>query len=478
MQESNGNLKLFETSRETWALALCTVLTFLCFACPRSFAQRDNGAGIRVLGTRPPDKAPVAGQPLETREPIGIGQKPAFAGQTRAISVVTKTPYIETVITDGLNQPWSFAFLPDGKVLVAEKPGAMRIVNPETGKVEREVMGVPQVKYGGDAGLLDVVLDPNFATNRMIYFTYVEPRGPVYSDGAMPFPQQDNGLNVAKAKLGPDNRFLQNVTTILRVEPSIPTTAHYGGRLLFDKEGYLFVSTSERFFYPTRGQAQSLFSLLGKILRITTDGKPAPGNPFDKNQELEDHPRPEIWSYGHRNPQGMAIHPVTGDLWESEHGPQGGDEINLIQSGRNYGWPIIAYGSNYDGTKIDGTLAAQDGMLSDFAGRKPELNGGALTAITGMEQPVYYWDPTIAPSGMIFYDGKLIPEWKNNLFVAGLAGQHVSRLIFAGNRVVGEERLLLDQHQRMRDVQEGPDGALWIVTDDADGRLIRIAPKQ
>jgi aldose sugar dehydrogenase len=477
MQQLNRYLRLFDTSRKSSRLVSCAVLSILCCTSPCSFAQQSNGAGIRVLGTRPPDTPPIAGQPLETRQPIGLGQKPAFAGQTRAVSVITKTPYLEKVVTDGLNQPWGFAFLPDGKILVAEKPGTMRIVDMQTGKVEREVMGLPQVKYGGDAGLLDVVLDPNFANNRMIYFTYIEPRGPVYTAGAMPFPQQDNGMNVAKAKLAPNYGFLQNVTTILRIEPSVAPTAHYGGRLLFDKDGYLFVSTSERFFYPTRGQAQSLFSLLGKILRITTDGKPAPGNPFDKNQDLEDHPRPEIWSYGHRNPQGMAFNPVTGELWESEHGPQGGDEINVIQPGKNYGWPIIAYGSNYDGTKIDGTLAAQDGILSDMSGHKPELNGGSLTAMPGMEQPVYYWDPTIAPSGMIFYDGKLIPEWKNNLFVAGLAGQHVSRLVIQGDKVVGEERLLLDQHQRMRDVQEGPDGALWIVTDDADGRLIRIAPK-
>lgn len=346
--------------------------------------QRANGVGIRVLGTRPPDTPPVAGQPLETRQPIGVGQEPAFEGQTRAVAVITKTPYDEKVVVQGLNQPWSMAFLPNGKMLITEKPGAMRIVDMHIGKIEREVMGVPQVKYGGDAGLLDVVLDPDFANNRMIYFTYIEPRGAPFTVGAIPFSQQDNGLNVAKARLSPDNGFLQNVTTILRVEPSIPQTAHYGSRLLLDKNGYLFVSTSERFFYPTRGEAQSLFSLLGKILRITTDGKPAPGNPFSDLPWREDSPRAEIWSWGHRNPQGLAINPVTGDLWDSEHGPQGGDEINLIQPGKNYGWPVIAYGGNYDGTKIDGTLEAQNG---GHPRGQAELNGGSLTAMDGMEQP-------------------------------------------------------------------------------------------
>jgi aldose sugar dehydrogenase len=437
-------------------------------------AQRANGVGIQVLGTRPPDTPPVGGQPLETRPPIGVGQKPAFEGQTRAVAVITKTPYDQKVVVQGLNQPWGMAFLPDGKILITEKPGTMRIVDMRTGKLEREVMGVPQVKYGGDAGLLDVVLDPDFVHNRVIYFTYIEPRGAPFTVGSMPFPQQDNGLNVAKAKLAPDNGFLQNFTIILRVEPSIPQTAHYGSRLLFDKNGYLFVSTSERFFYPTRGEAQSQFSLLGKILRITTDGKPAPGNPFSDLPWREDLPRAEIWSWGHRNPQGLAINTVSGDLWDSEHGPQGGDEINLIEAGKNYGWPVIAYGGNYDGTKIDGTLEAQNGgrPLASAA-----LNAGSLTAMDGMEQPRYYWDPTIAPSGMTFYDGKLILEWKDNLFVAALAGQHVSRLVMKDNKVIGEERLLLDQHQRMRDVQEGPDGALWVITDDAEGRLIRIAPK-
>ena len=448
----------------------------LCPVAPLLHAQGTNGVGLKILGTRPPDVSPAAGQPLETRPAIGQGQVPSFPGQTRAAAAITRTAYEEKVVTKGLKQPWGLVFLPDGKIIVNEKPGTMRLVDMKTGRIERRILGVPAVKFLGDAGLLDIVLDPNFTANRMLYFTYVESRGPVYRDPKVPFPEQDNGVIVAKAKLTRDDTLLQNVTTLLRVGPSAPQTAHYGSRLLFGRDGYLYVSLGERFFYPTCGEAQSLFSYLGKILRITTDGDPAPGNPFASHQELENHTLPEIWSLGHRNPEGLALNPVTGDIWESEHGPQGGDEINRIERGANYGWPLISYGTNYDGTNIDGTLPAEDG-LQNMSKMKATLNAGGLTAMPGMRQPVYYWDPVIAPSGMTFYDGKLMPEWKNNLFVAGLAGQHVARLILNGNRVVGEERLLLDQHQRMRDVKEGPDGALWVITDDPDGRLIRVAPK-
>jgi glucose/arabinose dehydrogenase len=231
---------------------------------------------------------------------------------------------------------------------------------------------------------------------------------------------------------------------------------HYGSRLAFDRDGYLFVSLSERFFSPYRDAAQSLHSWAGKILRITTDGKPAPDNPFASDQRAENHTRAEIWSYGQRNPQGLAIHPSTGQLWDGEHGPQGGDEINLIKPGLNYGWPLVAYGTNYDGTAIH----------------------GGRTQLEGTEQPRYYWDPTIAPGGMNFYSGSLIPEWKDNLFVAALAGQHLARLVIRDELVISEERLLQDQHQRIRHVKEGPDGTLWVITDNAAGRLIRITPSK
>jgi glucose/arabinose dehydrogenase len=297
---------------------------------------------------------------------------------------------------------------------------------------------VPAVVFRRDAGLLDVAVDPAFTINRRIYFTYVEPRG------------RGNGVALARARLSDDRSRLDELRVILRVEPSLENPEHYGTRLLFDREGRLFVSLAERMAEDVRLQAQQLDSRLGKILRITTDGAPAPGNPFEHTPGA----LPEIWSYGHRDPQGLTWQPHTGELWETEHGPQAGDEVNVITPGSNYGWPLIAYGTEYDGGPV---------------------NGGK-TSMAGMEQPVYYWDPAIAPSGAAFYDGALIPEWKGNLFVAALAGQHLARLVIEGHRIVGEERLLLDQHQRMRTVREGPDGALWVVTDDKNGRLIRIGP--
>jgi aldose sugar dehydrogenase len=400
-----------------------------------------NGMGFRVAGTRPPEETVIEGKPLEHRETLGRGQSPAFPGQTRAPAVITKTPIETKIVARGLRALWSLAFLPDGRILVTEKAGGMRLITQD-GKVGEPIGGVPRVVFGGDAGLLDVVIDPSFASNRLIYFTYVEPR-----DG------RNNGVALARAKLPEDK--LENLDVILRVEPSVPQTAHYGSRLLFDKEGKLFVSLSERMTSPYRDQAQALDSRLGKILRINTDGTPAAGNPFMKTPGA----LPEIWSYGQRNPQGLAFHPVTGELWDTEHGPQAGDEVNVIYPGKNYGWPVIAYGTEYTGELINGGQSQKEGM----------------------EQPVYYWDPGIAPSGCTFYSGDLIPEWKNNLFVAGLAGEHVSRLVIDGHKVVGEERLLLDQHQRMRHIRQGPDGALWVVTDDRrnrDARLIRLAPKK
>ncbi|WP_161571153.1 PQQ-dependent sugar dehydrogenase [Granulicella sibirica] len=285
---------------------------------------------------------------------------------------------------------------------------------------------------------------------------------------------RDNGVVIAAPTLTPDDEHVEHVTTILRVTPSLLQTSHYGCRLMFGRGGFLYISLGEHFFCPTRCDAQSLFSYMGKILRVTLEGKAKPGNPSDRDQQAENHPIAAVWSYGHRNPQGLTINPATGDLWESEHGPDGGDEINLIRAGSNYGWPVIAYGTNYDKTRIDGHLQSED--RANYLHANHEAANG-LTSADGMEQPVYYWDPTIAPSGMTFYDGKIVSEWTNNLFVAALAGEHISRLVLDGTKVVGEERLLLEQHQRMRDVQEGPDGALWAIKDSANGRLIRIAPE-
>ncbi|MBA4141302.1 MAG: PQQ-dependent sugar dehydrogenase, partial [Segetibacter sp.] len=315
----------------------------------------------------------------------------------------------------------------------------LRIVSP-SGLVSDTLRGLPRVYFRGDGGLLDIVLDPDFATNRTFYIAYVEQR------------TNGNGITVASAILSHDEFWISGVKVLFRVEPDYTNWAHYGSRLLFDKDGTLFISTGERTDAGIRVQAQWLSSHLGKLLRINKDGSPAKGNPSFPDSV---NARPEVYAYGFRNGQALTFNPETGDLWELEHGPQGGDEINIIKPGKNYGWPMIAYGTEYSGNLINGGKSAQDGM----------------------EQPIYYWNPAIAPSGATFYTGSLIPEWKGNLFAAALAGQHISRLIIKNNKVVGEERLLLDQHQRMRDVKQAPDGALWVITDADNGRLIRITPK-
>jgi glucose/arabinose dehydrogenase len=321
-------------------------------------------------------------------------------------------------------------------MIVSEKPGAIRIIST-TGKVGNPIANVPPARNVGDAGLLDLKLDPEFASTRLVFWSYVK-------DSAR------TGRNIVmRARLSKDETSLENVTEIFRGTDPYSGPNHNGSRMIFDKDGLLYVTFGERFDDSIRIQAQHLNSSLGKIIRINKDGTEAAGNPFIKVAgDL-----PQIFSYGHRNPQGLAFNPVTGDLWESEHGPQAGDEINIIKPGGNYGWPIIAYGLEY----------------SD----KP-VNGTGLTQKPGMEQPVYYWDPSIAPSGIIFYTGSLIPEWRNNLFVAALGGMHIARLVIKDNKVIGEERLLTEEHRRFRDVVQGPDGALYAITDDDDGRIYRI----
>ena len=282
-----------------------------------------TGAGGRlfVLGGRVPDTAPVViGQSLETRPPVGAGQQPAFAGQTRAIAVRTGGPVAATVVASGLRNPWALAFLPDRRMLVTEKPGSMRLVTP-TGTISAPIEGVPPVVFRTDAGLLDVVLDPAFPSNRQIYFTYVEPR-----DGG-------NGLALARARLRQDDAALEQLTVLLRVEPTRPTNQHYGSRLLFDRDGALFMTVGERAEVAVRVQAQQLDSRLGKVLRLNADGTAAIGNPFATRAGA----LPDIWSYGHRNSQGLAFHPVTGELWSIEHGEAGGDELNIVRRGRTTG---------------------------------------------------------------------------------------------------------------------------------------------
>lgn len=373
--------------------------------------------------------------PVETEAP-NAEYKPAFPGQTRIGGVKTSTPYEAKVISNDLKRPWGITSLPDGRLLVTQKEGTMCIVTTE-GKIEKQISGLPEVNSSGQGGLLGLTLDPQFGTNRMVYWVFSENT----TGGTV--------TAVAKGKLSEDETRIENATVIYRALPAYRGTLHYGGRILFDKEGHLFVSTGERSDRVTRPQAQELNSALGKVLRITTHGKPAPGNPFINTANA----RPEVYTYGHRNVQGLAFHPETGELWENEFGPRGGDELNLIKPGKNYGWPAITYGLEYSGERI----------------------GPAQTQAPGMEQPVYYWDPVLSPSGMTFYSGSQIPEWKSNLFIAGLNSNHIARLVIKDNKVVGEERLVAKENQRFRDVTEGKDGALYAVTDQ--GRLYRIGRK-
>jgi glucose/arabinose dehydrogenase len=360
--------------------------------------------------------------------------QPAFAGQTRANGAKTSTPYVSEVVTSALASPWGITALPDGRLLITEKVGTMRIVS-STGTLSNAITGLPSVNSGGQGGLLGLCVDPQFTSNRMVYWVFSEN----VSGG--------NITSVAKGRLSNSETTIENPTVIYRANPSANVgNLHYGGRIVFDNTGNLFVSTGERSDLSTRPLAQSVTAALGKILRITTSGQPAPGNPsFSQSGAL-----PELYSIGHRNPQGIAIHPVTGELWQSEHGPRGGDEINRVLGGKNYGWPTITYGIEYSGATI----------------------GAGIQQQAGMEQPVYYWDPVISPSGITFYKGNTIPEWQNNLFVASLSGMHIARLVLENNKVIGEERLLSSENQRFRDITQGTDSNLYAVTDG--GRLYRI----
>lgn len=361
---------------------------------------------------------------------------PAFEGQTRIAGVVTQTPYEGTVLDTTLSRPWGIVQLPDGRFLVNEKDGTMRIVSAE-GRPGAPIAGVPKVNSEGQGGLLGLTLDPAFEQNRMIYWAYSE---------ALP---AGNLTAIAKAKLSADEKKLEGLKVIYRATPAHKSTLHYGGRVKFDKAGNLFVTTGERSVLETRPLSQDLNAALGKVIRITTDGKPVAGNPFEGRSDA----RPEIYTYGHRNVQGIAFHPVTGDLWETEFGPRGGDELNRIEAGKNYGWPTITYGIEYSGKKI----------------------GDSIQVKAGMEQPVYYWDPVLSPSGMTFYDGDTMSEWKNNLFITGLSSSHICRIVIEDNKVVGEERILPAESQRFRDITQGKDGALYAVTDQ--GRLYKIQKK-
>ena len=372
--------------------------------------------------------------PVETQSP-NTDYKPAFAGQTRISGVKTTTPYkVEKIATD-IGRPWAIVPLPDGRFLVTDKTGFMQIFTVN-GVLLKKITGFPVVDDGGQGGMLDVVPDPGFAQNKTIYWSYSEEYG------------RGNLMAVAKGQLSADETSIKNPVVIFRATPELRSKAHYGSRMLFDKNSNLFVSTGERSNSEGRRQSQWLSSGLGKIFRITKDGKAAPGNPFLNTKDA----MPEIYAYGIRNAQSLDIHPVTGELWEAEFGPRGGDELNIIKPGKNYGWPIITYGLEYSGSKI----------------------GDAIQQKAGMEQPVYYWDPVLSPGGMVFYAGNAIPEWKNNLFITGLSSMHIARLVIVNNKVVGEERLLEDKRERFRDVAY-TNGMLYAVTDN--GSMYRISKK-
>ncbi|HTI66155.1 MAG TPA: PQQ-dependent sugar dehydrogenase [Caulobacteraceae bacterium] len=386
---------------------------------------------------RPPPERPaeVPGKPIETRPPELATDRPAFPGQTRAPYRATPAPKV-AVLTAQLKAPWSLAFLPGGRMLVTEKAGALRIVGP-AGAVSAPIAGVPAVVDQGQVGLLDVALDRNYAGNGRIFLSYAEPAGDNFH------------IAVASARLDPAALALRDVKVIFRARPDLPRTrsANSGGRIAVASDGSLFVTIGDRSQSPPWDMAQKLDTHLGKIIHITPDGAPARGNPFvGKAGAL-----PEIWSIGHRSQEGLAFDP-SGRLWETEHGPRGGDELNTPEAGKNYGWPLIVHGIDYPGAQI---------------------NGG-LTEKAGLEQPRYYWDPVIAPSGLAFYQGSLFPQWRGSVLVGALRGQMLDRLTLAGDKVVDEEPLLFDQHSRIRDVRVGPEGAVYVLTDD--GRLLRLTP--
>ena len=409
--------------------------------------------GPAMEQTQPPQTAAsgssTSGAIADPRPANAAHQKPAFEGQTDAPLRVINVVHDVVTVAEGLEHPWALAFLPSGKMLVTERPGRLRVVSTD-GKVSPPVSGLPPVDNRNQGGLLDVVLDPNFRSNQLIYWSYAEPNA--------------NGeTNTAVAR----GRFIDDaaaprvdaVQVIYQQRPTLRSTMHYGSRLVFARDGTLFVTQGERSVTEGRMQAQQMNSGIGKIVRINKDGSIPKDNPFVGKEGI----RPEIWSSGHRNVQSAALHPSTGELWEVEHGARGGDELNIARKGKDYGWPTVAYGIEYRGGPI--------------------LEG--LTQKEGTEQPIYYWDPVIAPSGMLFYTGNLFPAWKGSLFIGGLNTTTLVRLDIKGERVIGEERLLKglqkdpqSKPDRLRDVRQGPDGAIYIVTDMPQGRVLKVVPKR
>lgn len=378
------------------------------------------------------------GTPIETRSPNAGAQRPTFAGQTRAPGLNSKVAHQVTVLTKALNQPWAVEPLPDGALLVTEKVGAMRIVSAN-GTVGPPLAGLPPVEARAQGGLLDVALSPTFATDRVIYWTFTEARG-----GGL------NGTSLARGVLSKDRLRIEQAKVIFQSLPAYPGGLHFGSRLAFGPDGMLYMTMGERSATEMRAHAQRPDSHLGKVLRLKPDGTAPADNPLVGAAGA----KPEIWSLGHRNVQAAAFD-AQGRLWTADMGPSGGDELNLIGRAKNYGWPLVTFGEEYSGRPVE----------------------GALTDRPGFEPPVYYWDPVIAPSGAQFYTGTAFPAWQGSLFLGSLKEGRLVRLVIKGDRVTGEEHLLTDRDQRVRDVRQGPDGALYVVTDQAKGELWKITPK-
>jgi glucose/arabinose dehydrogenase len=403
--------------------------------------RRSGGASIRIAAgeeeftmMRTSLRALATGCFVALTPACADGQSAGAAGAQRSPTPAPISGAVRAeTYAEGLEHPWALAFLPDGRLLVTERPGRLRIVDTG-GRVSEPLTGVPTVLAQGQGGLLDVAIDPRFAENRLVYLSFSEPGAGGSASTA-----------VARGRLG--RAGLEDVRVIYRQQPKVQSRGHYGSRLVFGRDGTLFVTQGDRM--NQRPLVQDLSTGIGKVMRIDTEGRAPRDNPFvGRSGAL-----PEIWSYGHRNVQAAALDPATGRLWTVEHGAKGGDELNQPQAGRNYGWPVITYGVDYSGERI-----------------------GEGTAKQGMEQPVYYWDPVIAPSGMTFYTGDAYPGWKGSVLIGSMQPGALVRLTLRDGAVTKEERHLADLNERIRDVQQGPDGLLYVVTDSPNGRVLRVRP--
>jgi len=413
----------------------------LAGACskPSAPAQQRAPAVVEAEGDGEPTKPRVGATSgaVETAPPNVPGFKPAFPQQTRAPAVHTETPLAVTEVTGDLDEPWAIAFLPDRKLLVTEKhEGRLRVVSPD-GKKSEPARGVPRVDGKDQGGLLDVKVAPDYAQSKLVYLSYYEPR------------EGGNGLAVARARFsdGAPPK-LDGLQVIFRMQPTLDSGKHAGGRMVFAPDGTLFVTLGERSVREGRVQARDLKSDFGKIVRILPDGSIPKDNPFVDAPNA----RPEIWTAGHRNVLGAALDSKN-RLWVAEMGPRGGDELNLVERGKDYGWPTIGYGEEYSGDPIH-----------------------ERTEAPGLEQPVYYWDPVISPGALTIYRGELFPEWKENFLIAGLSSKALIRLVLKDDRVVGEERLLMERKERIREVVQGPEGAVYVLTDGSGAKLLKLTP--